>query len=188
MLYSCYLLVFSAEQSLYKRINTYLFAPNEKKKKYLIICKKSHKTKANLIPVNRKCFLKIQLGEHKYLLALNMSQKLRFTQNSVKSKQNCKTISFTKKYLVKKKYFLIIFHCITLCLNLVTPAPITASVGERDNEHSWYLTDCKVLTCTILIKIITGFCQNNKLVALYRFKKQKRIKKEHLKQQGKTFI
>lgn len=157
MLYSCYLLLSSAEESLCKHINTYFFPQRQKKEKkpYLITGKKSHKTKESLIPVNRKCSLKIQFGEHKYLMALSMSQKLRFTQNSVKSKQNCKTISLSKKCLVKKKYFLIIFHYFTLCLNLVAPNPPTASVGERENEHSFcYLNDCKVLTCTILIKRI----------------------------------
>lgn len=107
MLYSCYLLLSSAEQSLCKHINTYFFPQRQKKEKkpYLITGKKSHKTKESLIPVNRKCSLKIQFGEHKYLMALSMSQKLRFTQNSVKSKQNCKTISLNKKCLVKKKVF-----------------------------------------------------------------------------------
>lgn len=150
MLYSCYLLLFSAKSlQTYKYIS---FPPN-KNKKYLITCKKSHKTKANLILVNRKCSLKIQFGEHKYLIALSTSQKLRFTQNSVKSKQNCKTISFSKKYNVKNKYFLIIFHFMSESCNSNSYNSIGG--GEGDDEHSFcYLTDCKNLTHTILIKII----------------------------------
>lgn len=33
----------------------------------------NRKAKANLIPVNRKCALKIQFWEHKYLITLSMS-------------------------------------------------------------------------------------------------------------------
>lgn len=49
-------IAFFQQSKVFKTYKYISFSPSGKKKKvYLIICKNSCKTKANLVPVNRKC-------------------------------------------------------------------------------------------------------------------------------------